>query len=91
MIRSAINFVLHSKLRVEIILGRLLHKRHSVLVVVFDREGRTESSENIKLVFIQILKAEGIQIPVIIGIPDRDIEVCSRNNSKLMNKHQLPD
>lgn len=55
-------------------LGRLLHKRCSVLIVIFDREQRIETALQIETAFIAALKNEGIQVPVIVGIPDRDIE-----------------
>jgi hypothetical protein len=55
-------------------LGRLLHKRCSPLVVVFDREGREESAEDIGRQFEHSLAQEKIDVPVIIGIPDRNIE-----------------
>jgi hypothetical protein len=55
-------------------LARLLHKRHSPLVIVFDRERREESSEQIESQFRDLLKREEIQVPIIVGIPDRDTE-----------------
>jgi hypothetical protein len=55
-------------------LGRLLHKRHSPLIVVFDREGREESAENLEKAFRKVLVQEQIDVPVIVGIPDRNIE-----------------
>jgi hypothetical protein len=43
-------------------LGRLLHKRHSPIIVVFDREGRPEPSEQIEETLRQtILAQEGIR------------------------------
>jgi len=55
-------------------LGRLLHKRHSPIIVVFDREQRTETIDEIENIFRESLRPELIEVPVIIGIPDRDIE-----------------
>jgi len=55
-------------------LGRLLHKRYSPLVVVFDREKRPESCEDIERIFRTSLEQEDIDVPVLVGIPDRDIE-----------------
>jgi Domain of unknown function (DUF4276) len=55
-------------------LGRLLHKRHSPLIVVFDREGREESSENLEKTFLEVLAQEKIDVPVIVGIPDKNLE-----------------
>jgi hypothetical protein len=55
-------------------LGRLLHKRYSPLVVVFDREGRVDSAEHLEKKFCEILTQEKIDVPVIVGIPDRNIE-----------------
>jgi Domain of unknown function (DUF4276) len=55
-------------------LGRLLHKRHTPIIVIFDREGRKEESEDIELQFREKLKSENLNVPVIIGVPDRNIE-----------------
>jgi hypothetical protein len=55
-------------------LGRLLHKRCSPLVVVFDRECREQSAEEIEKQFTDALAQEEIDVPVIVGIPDRNIE-----------------
>ena len=55
-------------------LGRLLHKRHSPLVVVFDRERRAEPAQSIEVRLGEILKQEDIQVPVLIGVADRHIE-----------------
>jgi hypothetical protein len=55
-------------------LGRLVHERHSPLVVIFDRERREETSEQIEAKFREILAHEQLQVPVIVGIPDRDTE-----------------
>lgn len=55
-------------------LGRLLHKRHSPLVIIFDREGRPESSEQLEERFLVVLKSEKLEAPVIVGIPDRNVE-----------------
>jgi len=56
-------------------LGRLLHKRHSPIIVVFDREGREESAETLEQAFQKALSHENIDVPVVVGIPDRNIEV----------------
>lgn len=55
-------------------LARLVPKRCSLLVVVFDREGRIESSADMEMRFRELLKNEGLDTPVIVGIPDRNIE-----------------
>jgi hypothetical protein len=55
-------------------LGRLLHKRHSPLIVVFDREGRTETAQAIEVNLSEVLKEEAIQVPVVIGVADRHVE-----------------
>ena len=55
-------------------LGRLLHKRHSPLVVVFDREGREESAEHLEKTFREVLAQEKIDVPIVVGIPDRNVE-----------------
>jgi Domain of unknown function (DUF4276) len=47
---------------------------HGVLVVVFDREKRLETCDQIKSALIQALCSEGISSRIVIGIPDRDIE-----------------
>jgi hypothetical protein len=55
-------------------LGRLLHKRHSPLVVVFDRERRPDTSEAIEANLGSLLRQEAIQVPVVVGVADRHIE-----------------
>lgn len=55
-------------------LGRLLHKRNTPIVVVFDREGREETVEMLEKQFRDALSREAIDVPVIVGIPDRSIE-----------------
>src|ERR1044072_2910006 len=55
-------------------LGRFAHTRHSPLIVIFDRERRDETSEQIEAKFREILTHEQIQVPIIVGIPDRDTE-----------------
>ena len=55
-------------------LGRLLQKRYSPVVVVFDRERRTKSCEDIEAEFRKALTHEDINVPIIVGIPDRDTE-----------------
>jgi hypothetical protein len=54
--------------------GRLLQRRCDVLVVIFDREDRSDPIERIEEKFRTELVREEISIPVIVGIPDRDIE-----------------
>jgi Domain of unknown function (DUF4276) len=55
-------------------LGRLLQRKYRPLVVVFDRERRTEESSDIKTSFLQLLHQEGIKSDVIVAIPDTMIE-----------------
>jgi len=55
-------------------LGRLLHKRFSPLIVIFDREGREESAEHLERTFREVLSQEKIDVPVVVGIPDRNVE-----------------
>ena len=55
-------------------LGRLLQRHYAPLVVVFDREGRDETAEELENAFVRTLNNEGLCVPVIVGIPDRDIE-----------------
>lgn len=55
-------------------LGRLLQKKHSPLIVLFDRENRTESVAEIEAQFRDALRPEGIVVEIVVGIPDRDIE-----------------
>ena len=55
-------------------LARLLHKRYSPIIVVFDREGRDASLEEIEMEFMALIGREEIEVPIIVGIPDRDIE-----------------
>jgi len=55
--------------------GRLLQRRYDPLVVIFDRERREETAEELELALRQALRDEGICATTLIGIPDRDIEV----------------
>ncbi len=55
-------------------LGRLLHKRYSPLVVIFDREGRRESPEEIERAFAGLMAQEEIDCSIILGVPDRNVE-----------------
>lgn len=55
-------------------LARLLHKQHSPIIVVFDRESRDQTSEDIEHMFSNLITTENIQVPVIVGVPDRNIE-----------------
>ena len=55
-------------------LGRLLHKRFSPIIVIFDREMRKETSDQLRDQFKKAIAHEKIQVPIIVGIPDRDIE-----------------
>ena len=55
-------------------LGRLLHKRCSPLVVVFDRERRTDTAQMIEVNLSEILEHEAIQVPIVVGVADRHIE-----------------
>lgn len=55
-------------------LGRLLHKRYAPLIVIFDRERRDISVDELEKSFLSELLKEKIDVPVIVGIPDRNIE-----------------
>jgi len=55
-------------------LGRLLHKRYAPLIVVVDREGREQSAKDLQAALAGELALEKLDVPVIIGIPDRNIE-----------------
>ena len=55
-------------------LGRLLHKRFSPLVVIFDRENRQETVAEIEKEFHEHMVHEKIDVPIIVGIPDENIE-----------------
>jgi Domain of unknown function (DUF4276) len=56
-------------------LGRLLQKNYDPIVVVFDRERRSETSEQLERALLEAVSAEGLSGTVIVGVPDRDIEV----------------
>jgi hypothetical protein len=55
-------------------LCRLLQKKYRPLIIIFDREGRTEPAVALKASFTSLLVQEGITSKVIVGIPDRMIE-----------------
>ena len=55
-------------------LGRLLQKRFRPLIVVFDREKRNLSCDEIELELRECLKSEDLNVETLIGIPDREIE-----------------
>lgn len=55
-------------------LARLLHKRYSPLVVIMDRESRLESAQELCEALQQSLLHERIDAPVVVGVPDRNIE-----------------
>jgi len=56
-------------------LGRLLQRRCRTLVIVFDRERRAESCEQIEAALRRAMAAENLNTEIVVGIPDRDIEV----------------
>lgn len=64
-------------------LGRLLHKRCSVLIVVFDREAREKGVEALENEFLEALVEEKIDVPVIVGIPDRNVEAWILADSEM--------
>lgn len=77
-------------------LGRLLQRKYGVLIVVFDREKRSESCDEIKNSLIQALYSEGITSRIVIGIPDRDIETwivadpeMLRSSAKIVQDRQI--
>jgi hypothetical protein len=55
-------------------LGRLLQRKYRPIVILFDRERRTESSETIKNKFLRLLSQEGLDSDIIVGIPDTMLE-----------------
>lgn len=55
-------------------LGRLLHKTCSPLIIVLDRENREQSSEQMEKELGAAIEQEKIDVPVVLGIPDRNIE-----------------
>jgi hypothetical protein len=55
-------------------LGRLLHKRHSPLIVVIDREAREEAAADFKKALAEAMLRENIEVPILIGVPDRNVE-----------------
>jgi hypothetical protein len=55
-------------------LARLVQKRFSPVVVVVDREARQDPSAKIKRDLSALLIREDINVPIVIGIPDRMIE-----------------
>jgi hypothetical protein len=55
-------------------LGRMLQRRCSPIVVIFDREERPLSALELEGAFLTAVQKEGITATLIIGIPDRDIE-----------------
>ena len=57
-------------------LARLMEKRHSpsVIIVIFDREHRSQTSEEIENSFLNLLKSECVGTKVVVGVPDRTIE-----------------
>jgi hypothetical protein len=63
--------------------GRLLQKRHDPLVVIFDREGRSETSQELEQSLLNALADEGLTGTVIVGVPDRDIEVWMLADSEI--------
>lgn len=55
--------------------ARLLQRKYDPLVVIFDRERREESAQQLERALLEALQLEGISATILIGIPDRDIEV----------------
>lgn len=53
---------------------RLVCKRCSPIVVIFDREGRAQSAEEIEREILRLIKLEGIDVDVIVSVADRQIE-----------------
>lgn len=71
-------------------LGRLLHKRSSPIIVVFDRENRKESVEEIEDLFNKCISSENIDVPIILGIPDRNLENWILSDYDMISE-QFPD
>jgi hypothetical protein len=54
--------------------GRLLQKRFSPLIIVFDRERRSMPCDQIEVEIREYLQDESVSVQIVIGIPDREIE-----------------
>jgi hypothetical protein len=55
-------------------LVRLLQRRYRPIIVVFDRERRPATCDQIEKELRDCLQNEDIEVPLIVAIPDRDIE-----------------
>jgi hypothetical protein len=54
--------------------ARLLQKRHQLIIVIFDREERTESVNQLNKALRCYLENQDVQVLLAIGIADREIE-----------------
>jgi hypothetical protein len=53
---------------------RLMRTRYHPFIVIFDREGRAESSQSIADMLLSLIRIEGVRDDIVIGVPDRMIE-----------------
>lgn len=63
---------------------RLFGNRHWPIVIIFDREGREETWQQVREEFLKCLLCEGVRDQCILGVPDRMIEnwlLADWNNS----------
>jgi hypothetical protein len=55
-------------------LVRLLQRRYRPIIVIFDREARSATCDEIERELRDCLRNENIDVGLIVGIPDRDVE-----------------
>jgi hypothetical protein len=55
-------------------LVRLFGNRHNPIIILFDREGRVETSTQIATTVLQLLSARNVPGTFVVGVPDRMIE-----------------
>lgn len=53
---------------------RLINGRNHPILVIFDREERSESPEELISELLSLLRGEGVEDEIIVGVPDRMIE-----------------
>lgn len=66
--------------------ARILQRKFNPIVVVFDREGRRESCEELENALRIELKKMDVTATVVIGIPDRDIETWILADIEMLSK-----
>ena len=66
---------------------RLLNNRHYPIIIIFDRERRVDTCENLKSELFKKLNAKGIaRNQLVIGIPDRTIENWILSDTEIIEK-----